>query len=167
MNYRLLADIVVAVHVGYVLAVVLGLVLVLVGWALGWKWVRNRWFRLIHLAMIAGVVARAVFWDECPLTWWERDLRELAGSGEFEGSRIGYFLHLIIHPNEVWTGIPTWTYLTVYSIFGLLVLAAFWLVPVDWRPSRRPAPVTEDDRARTDGRPADAAKPSLPAGRGG
>ena len=34
----------------------LGLVLTLLGKALGWRWVSNRWFRTIHLMKILGVV---------------------------------------------------------------------------------------------------------------
>jgi hypothetical protein len=69
MAYRFLADVVAGIHVAYVLAVVLGLVLTLVGRLLGWQWVANRWFRGVHFVLIAGVVARTLVWTECPLTW--------------------------------------------------------------------------------------------------
>jgi hypothetical protein len=128
MDYRLLADIVVAIHVGYVACVVFGLLIILVGKAAGWKWVTNRWFRLVHLLMIVGVVIRALIWSECPLTWWERDLRALAGQEHFEGSPVGHILHDLIHPD-----LPMWIFPIVYSLFGLLVIGAFWLVPVNWR----------------------------------
>src|SRR5262249_54037495 len=98
MNYQLLADIVVAIHVGWVAFVGFGLLLILLGWALGWKWVGNRWFRTIHLGMISIVIVRALVWSECPLTTWERSLRQLAGQVDFQGSQIGYFLHRLIHP---------------------------------------------------------------------
>ena len=140
MDYRLLADIVVSLHVGYVACVVFGLALILVGKARGWRWTTNRWFRLVHLAMIAGVVLRAALWEECPLTWWERDLRVAAGQvnadGEvtFVGSPVGKVLHDLIHPDT--QTVPTWVYLPLYSTFGLLILGAFWLSPVNWRPRR-------------------------------
>jgi hypothetical protein len=140
VDYRLLADIVVAAHVGYVACVVVGLVLILAGRFLGWKWVANRWFRSIHLAMIVGVIIRAMVWDECPLTWWERDLRSLAGQQDFEGSALGRVLHDLIHPD-----LPMWVFPVVYILFGLLILAAFWLVPVNWRaitPAPAPAPLS-------------------------
>src|SRR5262245_46781850 len=104
MNYALLADLMAGLHVAYVAVVVFGLALSLVGKALGWGWVGNRWFRLIHLAMIVGVVIRAVIWDDCPLTWWEADLRALAAEQGTTGSRLGLFLHDLIHP----TALPTW-----------------------------------------------------------
>jgi hypothetical protein len=129
MNYALLADLTAGVHVAYVAVVVFGLVIILLGRALGWKWVGNRWFRVIHLAMIVGVVIRATVWEECPLTWWERDLRELAVQQGTEASRLGLLLHDLIHPP-----IPLWVFPIVYVAFAMLVAAAFWLVPVNWRP---------------------------------
>lgn len=128
MPYQLLADVVVALHVGYVACVVFGLLLILVGKARGWQWVRNRWFRGVHLAMIVGVVLRALIWTECPLTWWEADLRELAGQVNFEGSPVGKVLHDLIHPS-----LPLWVFPVVYVLFGGLIVGAFWLVPVRWR----------------------------------
>ena len=47
--YRVAADVVLAIHAGFVLFVVAGLTLVLIGGARGWSWVRNPRFRLGHL----------------------------------------------------------------------------------------------------------------------
>jgi hypothetical protein len=132
MDYRFLADVVAGIHVAYVLAVVLGLVLTLLGRLLGWQWVANRWFRGAHFALIAGVIARALVWTECPLTWWERDLRAVAGQQNFEGSVVGRFLHDLIHPD-----LPLWVFPAVYVIMGLLILSTLWIAPVNWRPQRR------------------------------
>src|SRR5438034_7189314 len=100
--YRILADVVAAIHLGWVLFVVLGLLAILLGRALGWEWVRNRWFRGIHLAMIVGVVLRALIWPRCPLSWWEYDLRVLGnqvtaeGTVNYEWHRIGEVCHKAI-----------------------------------------------------------------------
>ena len=131
MTYGLLGDIVAGVHAAWVLAVVLGLVLFLVGAARGWKWVGNRWVRGIHLAMIALVISRATIWDECPLTTWERDLRAMSVPGTDQASALGQFFHDIIHPP-----LPIGVFLPLYSFFGLLVVASLWLVPVRWSPER-------------------------------
>lgn len=128
MDYRLLADLIAGLHVAYVAAVLVGLLLTLLGGLLGWGWVRHRVFRSLHLAMIVGVVARASLWDECPLTWWERDLRLLAGQQAFEGSPVGRVLHDLIHPD-----FPLWVFPLVYVTFAVLIIGTFWLVPVDWR----------------------------------
>ena len=69
----------VAIHVGYVGYVVLGQLLIWVGWALGWKWVRNFWFRATHLLAIAVVAYEELMDIRCPLTVWEEHFRELAG----------------------------------------------------------------------------------------
>ena len=127
MDYILLADIVVAVHVAYVACVVFGLLFVLLGKALGWEWVRNRWFRGIHLAMILVVVTRSLIWDNCPLTTLEDILREWGGEVDPEG--VGYALHAVIHP----PGLPMWSYPVIYVIFTGLVVATLWVVPVAWR----------------------------------
>jgi len=54
--FRLLADAVLALHAAFVAFVVLGLVAILVGGALGWRWVRGPRFRALHLAAIVSVV---------------------------------------------------------------------------------------------------------------
>jgi hypothetical protein len=131
--YRHLADLTVAAHVAWVAFVVLALPVILAGGALGWRWVSNRWFRSVHLGMILLVVARALFWPECPLTSWEADLRGLAGQHGFEGSPAGEFLHELIHPD-----LPLWVFPVVYVLFGLLVLGSFWAVPVRWGPRAGP-----------------------------
>ena len=55
---------------------------ILAGIALRWAWVRNFWFRTIHLAMIAVVVAESLCGIVCPLTDWEDRLREAGGGAE-------------------------------------------------------------------------------------
>jgi hypothetical protein len=138
MIYRWLADVTAGVHFAYVCCVVFGLVAILLGKALGWQWVHNRWFRSIHLLMIVGVIIRAVFLPVCPLTTWESDLRDLAGQKNFEGSPVGWWLHALIHPDDVGWHVPLWVFLPVYAAFGLLIVGALWLVPVHWRPKRQP-----------------------------
>lgn len=132
MFYRVLADVVAGIHVAWVMAVVMGLLFILVGAGCGWGWVRNRWIRGVHMAMIALVIARVFLWSqECPLTTWERELRELGGQDNYEGSPVGWFLHQLIHPP-----LALWVFPVVYSAFGVLVVATFWFVPVRWRPEQ-------------------------------
>jgi hypothetical protein len=79
MVYQILADIVVAIHFAYVAYVVFGELLILIGIPLRWQWIRNFWFRIVHLIMILIVVAEAAVHFECPLTTWEYQLREASG----------------------------------------------------------------------------------------
>jgi hypothetical protein len=133
---RMLADLIVLIHVAYVSFVVFGLALVLVGVALRWKWVRNTWFRAIHLIAIGIVVAEAAAGIPCPLTVWEDRLRQLAGQAGHQGDFIAYWTHeLIFYQAE------RWVFTLVYTLFGLAVLAAFLLAPPAWSGrSRRGTP---------------------------
>ena len=63
---RLLADLIVVIHATYFWFVVLGLVAILVGVAFRWKWVRNPWFRWIHVSMIGIVVAEDLAGIDAP-----------------------------------------------------------------------------------------------------
>jgi polyferredoxin len=122
--YRILADVVVTIHVAYVAFVLGGLVLTLAGAALHWRWVRNIWFRLVHLAMIGIVVAEAWCGVVCPLTTWENDLRELAGQATYRGGFIANVLH-----DSLFFDADPWLFTLGYSLFGLMVLATFFLAP--------------------------------------
>ncbi len=120
----LLADLILASHVLVVAFVVLGLVLTLIGAALGWQWVRNRVFRIAHLAVIAFVVVQTWLGQLCPLTIWEHELRIAAGQSGFEVSFIEHWLSQLLYVD-----LPWWVFITAYTAFGLLVVASWWLVP--------------------------------------
>jgi len=136
--YRILADIIVALHFAYVAFVVLALVVTLAGAALRWKWIRNFWFRAIHLAMIGFVVAEAWCGIVCPLTTWENGLRARAGQATYGGG----FLANLLHDTMFFEAEP-WVFTVCYSLFGLLVLVAFVLAPPripEWLRRRSPMP---------------------------
>jgi hypothetical protein len=122
--YRFLADVVSLVHFAYVAFVVLGLLLILTGIALRWKWVRNFWFRTVHLLMIGVVAAESICGIECPLTTWEYDLRIAAGQEWTPDSFIGRMVHALMFLNP-----PEWGFAVCYCLFGLAVLATFILAP--------------------------------------
>ena len=69
------AALVLVVHVAYILFVVAGLALIWIGAWLGWRWVRNFWFRVLHLCAIALVALEAILGIACPLTVLEDQLR--------------------------------------------------------------------------------------------
>lgn len=126
-GWGLLADCVVAVHVGYVSAVILGFLLILLGWIRKWRWIRNFWVRAVHLALIGIVVFEALVGITCPLTDWEYQLRLKAGQDVSEGSFIGRVLHDLIFVDlsqEVLT--------VCYVLFGLLIVATWWFYPPVW-----------------------------------
>ena len=131
--YRLLADLIVVVHLAYVLFVVVGMAAILLGIVLRWRWVRNFWFRLVHLLMIGVVVAEEFARVVCPLTTWEHRLRIEAGDlppGEWSAepaSFIGRLVHRLI-----FFDFPPWAFTLSYCLFGIAVLAAFLIAPPRW-----------------------------------
>jgi hypothetical protein len=131
MFYRFAADAVVLVHMTYVLFVIVGFLLTLAGCLWRWEWIRNPWFRGIHLAMILIVVAEAWLEIICPLTTWEQQLRERAGGEVYRGA----FLANLVHDWLFYDARP-WVFTLAYTLFGVGVLATFLIAPPRWKPPR-------------------------------
>lgn len=119
----LLADTLLILHVLFVAFVVLGLFAVYAGYFLNWQWVRNRVFRIVHLCAIGYVVVQAWLGVVCPLTIWEMALRAEAGAVTYSGSFIQYWLHSLLY-----FSLPEWVFVVVYTLFGGLVLASWFVV---------------------------------------
>jgi len=123
-TYAILADVVVILHLGYVAFVVLGLAAILIGRLFKWRWIRNSWFRVIHLSMIAIVVVESLMSITCPLTTLEHWLRGQAGQTLQAGSFMGKLAQDILFYEF------TPEFFTVaYCLFGSLVLLTFILIP--------------------------------------
>lgn len=131
MIYRIAADLVVCVHFAYVAFVVLAVPVILLGGFLKWDWVRNRWFRGIHLAMIGIVVLESWAGVVCPLTVWERELRSAAGQQTYQGDFIATWLH-----DALFFEAEPWVFTLAYTLFGALVLAIMIFVPPRFRAGR-------------------------------
>jgi len=115
----LFADLVLLAHFAFVLFVVGGLVLIWVGAAAGWRWVRNFWFRGAHLAAILCVAGEALLGVVCPLTEWEDALRGARTNTSF----IARWLHRVL-----FYSFPDWVFTTAYVLFALAVAATWWRV---------------------------------------
>ncbi|QIB50847.1 MULTISPECIES: DUF2784 domain-containing protein [Pseudomonas] len=122
--YQTLADMVLITHVMLVAFVVLGLVVIILGNLRHWAWVNNLWFRLAHVSTIGVVVAEAWLGVVCPLTLLESWLRQQAGTGGYQGGFIEHWLQSVLYYNA-----PEWMFVTLYTLFGLLVVATFWWFP--------------------------------------
>ncbi len=129
--YTFLADVVVVIHAAYIAFVIFGLLVVLAGIVLRWKWIRNFWFRAIHLVMIGIVVVQALFGVICPLTSLEKKLQTMGGEATYDRSFIGHWVHELIF----YDASPS-TFTVIYCAFGAMVLATFVLAPPR-RPRRR------------------------------
>lgn len=121
LAYRILADLVILLHAAFVAFIVIGLVLILVGGYRGWAWVRFPIFRIAHLLAIGYVVVQEWLGFTCPLTTLESELRAKAGDASYAGSFVAHWLDRLLFYQA-----PPIVFLAVYTIFGLLVAAA-WL----------------------------------------
>ena len=119
------ADAVLLLHVLFVVFVIVGLLLILVGKALAWSWVRNWWFRITHLVAIGVVVLQAWLGVICPLTTLEMALRREAGGATYAGTFISHWLESILYYQA-----PAWVFAVCYTAFAaLVVLSWFWVRP--------------------------------------
>jgi len=121
----MIADAILVVHALFVLFVVGGFLLILLG-ARRWAWVRNRAFRALHLAAIAFVTAEALLGITCPLTMWEDMFR----GGGTERSFIGRWVARLLYYD-----FPEWVFVTAYCVFALGVIWAWSAIPPHARSS--------------------------------
>jgi len=122
----MIADAILVVHFGIVLFIGGGLVAVWIGAAAGWPWVRNRWFRYLHLAAIVFVAGEALVGMACPLTVWEDTLRGGARAESFVGRWVRWL---------VFYEAPEWVFTAAYVAWALATLLTLRFVP----PRRRAA----------------------------
>ena len=128
-HYLLAADITLAVHIGVVMFVVVGLLLTVVGGLLKWQWIKNPWFRYSHLGCILIVVAQAWLGMICPLTTLEIWFRERAGQDTYSGSFITHWMTELLYYD-----FPSWVFTAAYTAFGGLVVATWvWIRPRSFR----------------------------------
>ncbi len=137
--YRIAADVMVVAHFGYFTFVVMGFLLVLIGIVRRWQWIRNFWFRSLHLLAILIVAAEAVCGIKCPLTTWENDLRQLAGETIYQGSFVAKWAHAILFFDA-----EPWVFNVAHTLFGLIVLLTFVLAPPRWKRQTSKHPMTKE-----------------------
>jgi Protein of Unknown function (DUF2784) len=95
MLYRVLADLVVVLHFGFVLFVVFGGLLAL-------RWPRAAWFHLPAAAWGAGIeFVRGI----CPLTPLENHLRRLGGEAGYSGGFVEHYLLPVLYPDGLGHGV--------------------------------------------------------------
>lgn len=91
MFNRLAAEVVVLVHIGFVLFVVLGGLLV-------WRWPRVAW---LHIPAASwGALLEFMGWM-CPLTPLENYFRRRAGDAGYEGAFVEHYIVPLIYPSAL------------------------------------------------------------------
>lgn len=126
--YAFLADGVVIVHFLYALTIIGGLVVIYVGGFLKWHFVKNPTFRLIHLTMIMIVAFESIFHIECPLTYIEYQLLNLAKLHYQNTPFIAGFINRILFWN-----LPNEFFDILYIALALIILLSFIIVPIKFK----------------------------------
>jgi hypothetical protein len=112
--YRALADLVLAVHLAFVVFVVLGGLLVL-------KWPRLAW---LHVpTAVWGVLIEYTGWI-CPLTPLENSLRARGGEAGYSGGFIEHYVQPVLYP----AGLTRGTQIVLGSLALLVNLTAYGVV---------------------------------------
>ena len=125
MDPMRLAQLVLALHLAVIAFNVAGLVAIPLGARLGWRWVRIRWWRALHVASWVAVAVQAVLGRACVLTYWQDAL-----SGAGEAPLIMRWVNSLIY----WP-LPMWVFTAMYLALFAYVLALWrWVAP-----SRRPS----------------------------
>ena len=119
MIYRAFADLVLALHLAFVVFVVLGGLFV------------ARWPRvaLLHIpAAVWGVLIEYAGWI-CPLTPLENSLRVRGGEAGYAGGFIEHYIRPVLYPN----GLTRGTQVVLGSLALIVNLAAYVIVLSRWR----------------------------------
>ncbi len=129
MPYRLLADLTLILHAGFVAFVMLGALLVL-------RWPRVAW---IHLPAVLWGAGIEFLGGICPLTPLENHWRQLAGGDGYAGGFVEHYVVPILYPDGLTRRVQV-----VLGVLVLLVNVAIY----SWALWRRRSRI--DARATTD-----------------
>ena len=115
MVYQIIADLVVAIHLGFVLFAVLGAALIL-------RW---RWILWLHLPAAAWAIWIEFSGGICPLTPLENWLRIKAGQGAYASDFVAVYLLPILYPTGITRNIQVLLAIAVIvinvTIYGLII----------------------------------------------
>jgi len=124
MSNSLLADIIAVIHLGYVIYVILGFILIVLGIIFRWGWIRNLLFRITHLLAIVGVACEALLGLDCPLTVLEFKLRY---APDFSNNKVSFFGTIV--DSLLYYNAPGWVFTIIYAAFAVLVIITFIIAP--------------------------------------
>jgi hypothetical protein len=110
MLYGILADIVVLIHLFFVLFAVLGAVMII------WR----RWVIWLHLPAVLWAIWIELTGGVCPLTPLENWLRNRAGQGGYRGDFVEHYLLPLLYPVGLTRNIQILLGLVVISINAAL-----------------------------------------------
>lgn len=113
----ILGQLILAIHLLVIAFNIAGLVVIPLGAALGWRWVRILWWRLLHLGSLAVVAGQAALGRACFLTDWQDGL---TGGGGHDPLIMRWVNSVIYWP------LPMWAFTAGYlAVFGYVI--ALWV----------------------------------------
>lgn len=116
MSYRILADLVVVIHLAFILFVAAGGL-----FAFRWKWLP-----ILHLpAVLWGALVELQGWL-CPLTTLEWKLRRLGESGAYPEGFIEHYLVPIVYPDRLTPEMQAGLGAAVLCVNGAIYGWLFW-----------------------------------------
>ncbi len=121
MTTALLADLVVLLHLAFVVFVVLGALAT-------WRWPRVAW---LHLPAVAWAALLEINGWICPLTPLEVALRRAAGEAGYDGGFVAHYLLPLLYPPGLTPALQVGLGVSVV-LLNLLLYAGLW-----WRRRRR------------------------------
>ena len=111
------SKIVLLFHFSIFLFITISFILIPLGYYKKWKWVKNKYFRLIHLILMGIIFIETILGFMCPLTILENFLRN--------NIEINNKITQIIHQIMYWD-LPTYQFIILY-LFSLLYLIFLWI----------------------------------------
>ena len=115
MFYKLAADAVVLLHLGFVMFVVAGGLLV-------FRW---RWIALLHLPAVVWAVLLEFYGWLCPLTPLEKSLRVAGGQAGYSGGFVEHYILPVLYPAELDTTLQ----IAMGSVVTVINIALYgWLL---------------------------------------
>jgi hypothetical protein len=109
-----------ALHVAIIAFNLFGLIAIPLGAWRCWRFVRIRWWRVLHVAVLAIVAIQALFGRACFLTIWQDALAGNAASAPF----IMRWINRLIY----WP-LPIWFFAGLYIAVFAYTVALWFLVP--------------------------------------
>ena len=126
MLYSILADILLVIHLIFILFVMLGGLLLL----------KRLWIGYLHLPAAAWATLLELYGWICPLTPLEQHYRRLAGETGYSGGFVEHYLLPLIYPAGLTRELQTILALCVITVN----LVIYTMVVVNYRRSRRQQP---------------------------
>ena len=113
----ILSEIVLLFHFSIFLFIIISFILIPLGYQKKWKWVKNKYYRLIHLVLMGIIFIETILGFMCPLTTLENFLRN--------DIEINNKITQIIHQIMYWD-LPSYQFIILY-LLSLLYLIFLWL----------------------------------------